>query len=249
MLLCIFHDFTALVLSEVTTRCTFRTFFQVLAVGIPPFLPVLTCTPCGKVGQAWILLDFDTPSGRIGQVDVQTVELVVCHCINLLLHEVQTEEMTGNIEHHTTIFKARFVGNGTHCHLVRFAGHLQQSLNTIEQTCTRSRFDSHALLGSGQYITFRALHIRQFSHLLQDDSVRTWSFTCYHKLQRRSFEESLKDLLVGFRSFNPQLGLFIYGKCASYDFRSQWHRNNGKRFFRLFTTCKSQSCQHTCHYN
>ena len=249
MLLGIFHDFTALVLGEVTTFSTFRTFFYILTITIPPFFPILAGTPSSEISQTRILLDFDTPTGSISQVDVQAVQLVVSHRINLLLHEVQAEEVTGYVKHHTTVFETWFVGNGTQSHLIGFLGHLQQSLYTIEQTGTGSSLYFYYLIGSSQHITFRSLYTRQFRYLLQHNHVAVWHFRCQSQLQWRSRQVFLQNLLVCFRSFHPQLSLFIYGKGSPLNVRLQRHRDNRKRFLRLFTADKSQAHQQTRHYH
>ena len=98
----IFHQVAEFILGIVTTLGTLAALLQILvAIGIPVF-PQLARTPGCKVVKSRIALDFDAPSGSIGQMDMETVELVFRHHINLLLEEGDWEIMTGNIEHQST---------------------------------------------------------------------------------------------------------------------------------------------------
>ena len=47
-------------------------------------------------------------------LQMETVQFVIGKSINLLLHKIHIKEMTGNIEHHTTIGKARLIGNSSY---------------------------------------------------------------------------------------------------------------------------------------
>ena len=111
----IFHQVAEFILGIVTTLGTLTALLQILvAIGIPVF-PQFTRTPGCKVVESRITLDFDAPSGSIGQMDMETVELVFRHHINLLLEEGDREEMTGNIEHQTAPLVGRCIHDVAAC--------------------------------------------------------------------------------------------------------------------------------------
>ena len=125
MLLCIGYDFSTLLLSKVSPYRSFRTFVYVFSITIPPLFPILSCTPGRKACQTGIFLYFNTPAGCVRQMKVQTIEFVVSHGINLLLHEIHPEEMTRYIKHHPTILKSRFVDYSAIGYLIPISKHLQ----------------------------------------------------------------------------------------------------------------------------
>ena len=109
MLLRVGHQFANVILGIVTAFCLRIVFLTILAITVPPVLPYRLRTPSSKLCQSWILLDFDTPSCRIRQMQVQTVNFVIRKNVHLFLYEFLVEKMTRNIQHHSTIRETRFI--------------------------------------------------------------------------------------------------------------------------------------------
>ena len=109
MLLRVGHQFANVILGIVTAFCLRIVFLTILAITVPPVLPYRLRTPSSKLCQSWILLDFDTPSCRIRQMQVQTVNFVIRKNVHLFLYELFIEKMTRNIQHHSTIRETRFI--------------------------------------------------------------------------------------------------------------------------------------------
>ncbi len=77
--------------------------------GVPPLFPVGFGTPGGKLGEARVAGYLDAPSGGIGEVEVQTVELVAGHGVNLLFEKLLAAEVARDVNHHSAIFQPRGV--------------------------------------------------------------------------------------------------------------------------------------------
>ena len=154
--LCISHQFPDIILCIIATLCTGIGFFTIFPLSVPPVFPDSLRTPCRKLGQTRILLDFNTPSGSIGQMQVKTVDLIVRQQVYLTFHKFFTAEMTGHIQHDTTVFKTRFILYGDSSHTFRsISSHLQKSLHTIEKSCTGQSFNPHSVGIDRKYISFR----------------------------------------------------------------------------------------------
>ena len=111
----IFHQVAEFILGIVTTLGTLAALLQILvATGIPVF-PQLTRTPGCKVVESRIALDFNAPSCSISQMDMETVELILRHHINLFLEEGDREIMTRNIEHQATPLVGRCIHDVAAC--------------------------------------------------------------------------------------------------------------------------------------
>ena len=94
------HDFAYLVLGEETTVTD-----AVIHRGIVAKRGAVA--PTAHLGQAGILLDFDSPSLVIGQMPVQTVHAMQGHDIKVTLHRLDTEEVTHAIQVHAAVAEAR----------------------------------------------------------------------------------------------------------------------------------------------
>ena len=60
-------------------------------------------------GQLRIAADLDPPTLIVGQVQMQSVELVEGHAVDERLYLVDRKEVTGHVEHHAAPAKARFI--------------------------------------------------------------------------------------------------------------------------------------------
>ena len=56
-------------------------------------------------------LHLKSPASCISEVEMQTVELVMSHGIDLLHHKLLAEEMTAEVEHEATVLESGSVGN------------------------------------------------------------------------------------------------------------------------------------------
>ena len=63
-------------------------------------------TPRGDLGQAGVTLDLDAPTLVLGEVPVETVDLVAGEMVDVLLHEVRPEEVPAHVEMHAPVGKA-----------------------------------------------------------------------------------------------------------------------------------------------
>jgi hypothetical protein len=87
------HQLTCLSLCEVSARSTLRALLNVLAVAIPPTLPVVRRAPSSKAREAWIALNLKAPACRIGKVQMEAIHLEACHHIYLTLKEIDSAEV------------------------------------------------------------------------------------------------------------------------------------------------------------
>ena len=101
----IVHQFAQLPLRVVAAVCAGLALLHVTAVAVPPFLPRGIGAPRPELGEARITLYFHAPAGGIREVQVQAVEFVARHHVDLLLQKFNGEEVARNVEHHTAPFK------------------------------------------------------------------------------------------------------------------------------------------------
>ena len=101
-----------------------------------PSLPVGIGTPGGDVGQGGVFFDFDAPSGSVGQVPVEAVELVARHEVELTFDELLVAEMARDVEHEAPVTEARGVHDrdGRNAAAV-VPGQLCERLESVEQPC------------------------------------------------------------------------------------------------------------------
>ena len=160
----IFHQVAEFILGIVTTLGTLAALLQILvAIGIPVF-PQLTRTPGGKVVESRITLDFNAPSGSIGQMDMETVELILRHHINLLLEEGNREEMTGNIEHQATPLVGRCIYDVAACDAL-LGGKLFHGLPGTEEPLAAGGTDFNGIRCHMQLVCFRRRGVSKLGEL------------------------------------------------------------------------------------
>ena len=78
-------------------------------MAVPGMIP-----PCSLLCQLRICLDLYSPSLVVGEMPMESVELVLSHFQKYGLHLIHREEVTGDIKHETSPFKARgitYAGN------------------------------------------------------------------------------------------------------------------------------------------
>ena len=80
-------------------------------------------------GEFGIFLDFQTPTLVVRDVPVEAIELIVGHHVEYFLNLINIEEMTRNVEHKTTIAKARTIRDADN-------GEGQSCQTGIGHTCT-----------------------------------------------------------------------------------------------------------------
>ena len=109
----IVDDFAHIVLGEVATIGIRSANVAVLAVFaiVPPLTPVALGAIGGLLGEFRMALHLKSPASCIGEVEMQTVELVMSHGIDLLHHKLLAEEMTAEVEHEATVLESGSVGN------------------------------------------------------------------------------------------------------------------------------------------
>ena len=205
MLLCIRYQFTDIILCIIATFCLRIVFLTILAITVPPVLPYRLRTPSSKLCQSWILLDFDTPSCRIRQMQVQAVDLVIGKDVHLFLHEFLVEEMTGNVQHHSPVRETRLVldGEGRKLGAV-LPFQLQQRLYAVKESGTGKRRDFHLLRSHRQPIAFRRGHPLDGRNHLQHHLLFLCLFLNFFQFQAGCMQIISQYLLICLRSVYPQ---------------------------------------------
>ena len=84
----IFHDLSGVVLGQVTAVGAEIGGVGVAGSAFAPFLPGQFGTPGSVFCQPWVFLDFKTPAGSVGKVQVQTVDLQARQGVDLLEDEI-----------------------------------------------------------------------------------------------------------------------------------------------------------------
>ena len=100
------HQLAQFVLGVVAAMSVGRTFHSVLGSVFAPLLPCAFWSPCSHTCQQRIALNLDAPARSIGEMEVQTIELVLRHNVNLLLDEADRLEVSRHVEH----YRAPLVG-------------------------------------------------------------------------------------------------------------------------------------------
>ena len=110
---CIVDDLAHIVLGEVATIGIRSANVAVLAVFaiVPPMTPVALGAIGGLLGEFRMALHLKSPASCISEVEMQTVELVMSHGIDLLHHKLLAEEMTAEVEHEATVLESRSIGD------------------------------------------------------------------------------------------------------------------------------------------
>ena len=69
-------------------------------------------TPRSYFSEARVLLDLDAPALVFGEVPVELIDLEHGDDIDVLLHLLDGEEVTADIDHHPTVLEGGLVQNG-----------------------------------------------------------------------------------------------------------------------------------------
>ena len=133
------HNLADLVFGEIAAV---RAFLSLLGrFGLAPGHIAAVHPPCSHLGEQRILVNLDAPAVVVGEVEMELVELVQGHHIQVFLHLVNIEEMAAHIQMAASPLETRVVGdfdswNG-YCHRVFCARigrrQLEQRLETVEQ--------------------------------------------------------------------------------------------------------------------
>ena len=81
---------------------------------------VLAC-PSAHLGEAWIFLYFEAPTGVVDEVELQLVHLIHSHHVDVVLHKFLVEEIASHIEHHAS---PRAVGGIADAHIRHLPSHI-----------------------------------------------------------------------------------------------------------------------------
>ncbi len=113
----------------------------VAAVAFPPALPVLVGPPRRELRQAGVTVNLDAPSGAVGQVHVQAVELEERHGVDLTLDELHRPEMAAHVDHEAAVGETRRILDRAAGDLLRASvvRELQQGLHGVEGARRRPR--------------------------------------------------------------------------------------------------------------
>ena len=105
----IFYDFFHIFLRIISSGSSGSILSAIRTSAVPPTFPVWERTIGRFTRQFRIFLDFNSPSGSIRQVPVETVQLITGQRINLFLDKFFCIEMTWHIQVHASIRKARSI--------------------------------------------------------------------------------------------------------------------------------------------
>ena len=101
------HQVAQFVLRVIASVCARRIFPAVAPVLFnPPSRPVRLRAPSRFFREQRIFLRLHAPSGSVGQVQMQPVQLETRHGIDLFFDEIHVPEMARTVEHHATISKS-----------------------------------------------------------------------------------------------------------------------------------------------
>ena len=129
--------------------------------------------PGSHLGEAGILLDFEAPTRVVDEVQLQFVELVHGHHVDILLYKFLVVEVAGHVEHHApprTVGGIEYRYGRSRPHdivLATVAVHLgreelQQRLYAVEDTPAVFARHGDALGGHGQAVPFGVAHLARF---------------------------------------------------------------------------------------
>ena len=161
---CVCHNLAALLLCvEVWAVGLACVVAAINAVGNPV---VAAC--CTNGCEAWVFLYLEAPSLVIGEVPVETVELVVRHHVDYALYFIEPEEVAAHVEHETAVFKAGRINDAHHGQcilgnaLILYTGHhirrenLLDTLECIVETVGAVCADGNAAGGDVECVTLAA---------------------------------------------------------------------------------------------
>ena len=62
-----------------------------------------TRTPCSNLCQLWIFFDFETPALVVGEMQMELVQVMQSHHIDINFQRIDREEMTAHVKVHATV--------------------------------------------------------------------------------------------------------------------------------------------------
>ena len=190
------------------------------------------------LNEAGVLLDFHTPTLVVGEVPVETIDVVECNHVDEALHTVHTEEMACHVKQRTAIGETRGIVDGDKRNVDLFAlgwddfaavavvgQGFPQRLNAIESTCCAGSVDVDAVGSHGEVIGFE---IVVFQVLTENDGVGLRCFVHNGRCETGTLcQEALQMAGIclffsGFSAYDD--GLRIEGKVAFLNCRSDFQR-------------------------
>ena len=119
-------------LGQVAAIGSFHTFLHIFPGTLaPPLVPVAFCTETGQLGKLRVFVHLESPACRIGQVQMQSVQLIASHFPHLLQDKVFPEEMPAAVQHEASVAEFRLIGDGYSWNFPILC-QLPQSLHAIE---------------------------------------------------------------------------------------------------------------------
>ena len=128
----------------------------VLPVAVPPRFPIGGRPPGCLACKFGIALDLQPPACGVGEVQVEGIELVMGHRINLLLDGGFVEEMARDVDHQSPPRIAGLILNLAARHPSSGITELTQRLKSIEESCARGGGESYALRGHREPVSLLA---------------------------------------------------------------------------------------------
>ena len=188
--------------------------------------------------EAGVLLDFHTPTLVVGEVPVETIDVVERNHVDEALRAVHTEEVACHVKQCTAIGKTRGVVDGDERNVdllafgwgdftfVAIVGQrFPQRLNAIESTCCAGSVDVDAVGSHGEVIGFE---IVVFQVLAENDGVGLRCFVHNGRCETGTLcQEALQ--MAGIRLFFSGFSAYddsfcIEGKVAFLNCRSDFQR-------------------------
>ena len=146
------HEVAQLVLSVVAAVSASFALVHILASELAPLLPCLSFAPRSELGEARVALNLDAPSGSVGEVKMESVELVLRHDVDLLLEERNGLEVARHVEHERAPLESRSVNNVA-CHDGVLLLQLVYGLPSEAEAVCRSGADEQRVLSDVEAVS------------------------------------------------------------------------------------------------
>ena len=105
-------DTLDLLLGIVATISPWSTFIDEATILLPPLVPIALGAESGLLRQQRILLRREAPPATVDEMPMEAVELVSCHLVEQTDDHVRLHEVTGDIQHHTSVGHTGRVDDG-----------------------------------------------------------------------------------------------------------------------------------------
>ena len=193
------HDLAYLVLRVVSAIA-----LVVVEAGVAPHHRALA--PGAHLGEPWVFLDFHTPSLVVGDMEMEGIHVVQRQHVDILLHEVDTEEVAAHVEVHPTIGKPWLVGRHD-CRNLYLGGsgdgkRLAQGLHAIEHALGGKSLYPHLFLTDGDAVSLLGRHFLVGLH-------HDGAFGCLARHHRQPFTGRLLDIVGEVARHAHQVGIAI----------------------------------------